>query len=68
MPTSKTSHKIKQREHPKDIFLTPLKLAKSHIDMIEFKEDEIWYDPFKNTGNYYNYFILVKSCLVIHSL
>jgi hypothetical protein len=54
MPTSKTSHKIKQREHPKDIFLTPLKLAKSHIDMIEFKDDEIWYDPFKNTGNYYN--------------
>ena len=56
MPTSKTSHKIKKRDNPKDIFLTPLNLAKSHIDMIEFKDDEIWYDPFKNTGNYYNQF------------
>ena len=56
MPTSKTSHKIKKRDNPKDIFLTPLNLAKSHIDMIEFKEDEVWYDPFKNTGNYYNQF------------
>jgi len=56
MPTSKTSHKIKKRDKPKDIFLTPIKLAKSHIDMIEFKEDEVWYDPFKNTGNYYNQF------------
>lgn len=56
MPTSKTSHTIKKRENPKDVFITPLKLAKSHIDMIEFKDDEIWYDPFKNTGNYYNQF------------
>ena len=51
MPTSKTSHTIKKRENPKDVFITSLKLAKSHIDMIEFKDDEIWYDPFKNTGN-----------------
>ena len=56
MHTSKISHSIKKRENPKDVFITPLKLAKSHIDMIEFKDDEIWYDPFKNTGNYYNQF------------
>jgi len=56
MSKSNTSHKIKQRENPNDIFITPIKLAKYNIDMIEYKDDELWYDPFKNNGSYYNQF------------
>lgn len=56
MSKSNTSHKIKQRENPNDIFITPLKLAKYNIDMIEYNQDDIWYDPFKNNGSYYNQF------------
>lgn len=56
MSKSITSHNIKQRETPNDVFITPLKLAKYNIDMIEYNEDEIWYDPFKNDGSYYNQF------------
>lgn len=53
---SSTSTAIKKRETPNDVFITPPKLAKSHIDMIEYNSTDIWYDPFKNTGNYYNQF------------
>jgi len=53
---STTSTQIKKRESPNDVFLTPPELAKKQIDMIDFKHDEVWLDPFKNTGNYYNQF------------
>ena len=56
MTKSNTSHNIKQRETPNDVFITPLKLAKYNIDMIEYKEEDVWYDPFKNNGSYYNQF------------
>ena len=49
-------NKIKYRENPNDVFLTPPLLAKTAIDMIETDTDDIWFDPFKNTGNYYNQF------------
>ena len=29
---SKRGHKIKQRKKPNDVFITPLKLAKQHIE------------------------------------
>tara|TARA_R110002153_G_scaffold29256_4_gene89909 strand:+ start:1275 stop:1781 length:507 start_codon:yes stop_codon:yes gene_type:complete len=51
---SKTSHNIKNRKDPKDVFLTPIPLAISQINMIDYKDNDIWLDPFKNTGNYYN--------------
>ena len=47
---------IKKRDVANDIFLTPLPLSKFAIDMIECNSDEIWYDPFKNNGSYYNQF------------
>jgi hypothetical protein len=56
MSNSNTSHKIKNRVNPNDVFITPLKLAKYNIDMIEYNQDDIWYDPFKNNGSYYNQF------------
>lgn len=53
---SAISTAIKKREIPNNVFITPLNLAKNHIDMIEYIPYDIWYDPFKNTGNYYNQF------------
>lgn len=53
---SKTNHQIKKRQKANDVFITPLKLAKKHIDEIKYKDTDRWYDPFKNTGNYYNQF------------
>lgn len=53
---SKKSHNIKNRENPKDVFITPKDLAKKHIDLINHKEDDIWYDPFRNSGVYYKQF------------
>ena len=51
-----TSTNIKKRKNPNDIFITPLDLAKKQIDMIDYKQDDLWLDPFKNSGNFYNQF------------
>ena len=53
---SSISTKIKQRSNPNDIFITPIGLAKTAINMINYNENEIWLDPFKNDGSYYNQF------------
>ena len=37
MMNSKVAHKIKHRDKPKDVFITPEKLAKKNIDMIDEK-------------------------------
>lgn len=54
--SSSISHNIKQRDTANDVFITPLELAKTHIEMIEGDADDVWYDPFKNDGSYYNQF------------
>jgi hypothetical protein len=54
--SSKIGHSIKGRNKANDVFITPLALAKSHIDMIEYKEDDLWLDDAKNSGSYYNQF------------
>ena len=55
MMNSNVAHKIKHRDKPKDVFITPEKLSKTHIDMIdESYRNLVWYDPFKNSGSYYN--------------
>jgi hypothetical protein len=51
-----TNHNIKQRKEANDVFITPLELAKKQIDYISVNEGEVWLDPFKNSGNYYNQF------------
>jgi len=55
MMSSKAT-KIKQKKVPNDVYITPLPLAKKAIEMIDVVEGEIWYDPFKNSGSYYNQF------------
>ena len=57
--TSKSSHSIKKRNKrnkANDVFITPLELAKLNIDMIDSIPDDIWLDPCKNDGSYYNQF------------
>ena len=53
---SKTGHKIKHRKNPNDIFITPLDLAKKHIELIDSNPDDLWLDTCKNNGSYYNQF------------
>ena len=53
---SERSTKIKSRETPNNVFITPVALARTHIDMIKSGPDDVWIDPFKNSGNYYNQF------------
>ena len=54
-----TSHKIRQRKNPNDVFITPKLLAKKQFDMVmsslqnDKHDNAIWYDPFRNTGNYF---------------
>jgi hypothetical protein len=51
-----TSHKIKHRDKPKDVFYTPLKVAQTHIASIDAKAGERWYDPFAGKHVYYDNF------------
>ena len=48
--------KIRQRLKPHDIFMTPIPLAVKHICMVDYKRRDIWFDPFRGTGNYYKNF------------
>ena len=54
--SSSQSHKIKSRDAPRDVFITPIELAKLNIDMIDKREGELWLDSCKNNGSYYNEF------------
>lgn len=53
--------KIKKREKPKNVFITPIELSKSHIEMIDARDDDIWLDSCKNSGSYYNQFPTEKK-------
>jgi len=62
--SSTISHNIKHRKkgNEKDVFITPVNLVKNHIVYTQtitgecMGYNDIWYDPFKNSGNYYNNF------------
>lgn len=59
--SSSISHQIKGRTKANDVFITPLALAKQQIEMIEKIDTDIWLDPCKNSGNYYNQFPCEKK-------
>ena len=50
------SHKIKHRAEPKDVVYTPLLVAQTHIKSIDAKPTDVWYDPFRGKGIYYDNF------------
>ena len=54
--SSTISHKIKQRQNANDVFITPRPLAKLAIDMVDHQEGDVWLDPFRNSGSYFDQF------------
>jgi len=56
--SSSVSHKIKRRKNARDVFITPRKLAKVHIDFIDAKDDDFWLDPCRHdaNGSYFSQF------------
>ena len=61
MSLSSINHTIKGRDSPKNVFITPPELAKSHIKMIDTLDSDLWLDPCKNSGSYYNHFPTEKK-------
>lgn len=59
--TSHTGHSIKHRQKANDVFITPADLAKNHIDMIDARNGDLWLDPCKNNGSYFNQFPTEKK-------
>jgi hypothetical protein len=53
---TQTSHAIKHRAEAKDVFYTPLLVAQTHIKSIATTPNDVWFDPFKGKGVYYNNF------------
>lgn len=51
-----TSHSIKHRATANDVVYTPTLVAQTHIKSIDAKPDDIWYDPFRGKGVYYDNF------------
>lgn len=56
--SSTISHNIKHRANPKDVFYTPTAVAQKHIAIVNqfSKTNDVWLDPFKGQGVYYNNF------------
>jgi hypothetical protein len=54
--SSKTNDNIKKRETPNDVFYTPINLVKLHLNFVKeyLGENDIIYDPFFGSGNYFN--------------
>jgi len=52
----KNIRSIAIRDKPNDVFFTPDAVVDIHIGMIEHKPEDIWYDPFRGQGAYYNKF------------
>jgi len=49
-------HMIRTRETPNDVFYTPSLVAQTHIKSIKADPNDVWYDPFKGKGVYYDNF------------
>ncbi len=58
--SSSVSHSIKNRKKANDVFITPRELSKVHIDFIpdkyKWSTSDIWLDPCKNSGSYFDQF------------
>jgi hypothetical protein len=54
--SSSVSHSIKHRTNAKDVFYTPKVVADTHIRLIPTNDAEVWFDPFRGNGAYYNQF------------
>ena len=54
--TAVINSKIKKRKTSNDVFYTPIPLVKIHLELLRqyVGENDLIYDPFFGTGNYYN--------------
>ena len=52
---------VRNRLNSRDIFITPTSLVKRHLKLIDSRPSDIWYDPFKLTGNYFKAFPVLDS-------
>ena len=54
--TAVINSKIKKRKTANDVFYTPIPLVKIHLELLRqyVGDNELIYDPFFGTGNYYN--------------
>jgi hypothetical protein len=54
--TTEINSKIKKRKTANDVFYTPIELVKIHLELLRqyIGENDLIYDPFFGTGNYYN--------------
>lgn len=48
----------RQKKSPNDVVLTPLSLVRVHLELVlpTVREEDVIYDPFFGTGNYFNHF------------
>ena len=51
-----TSHDIKHRKEAKDVFYTPLSVVKKHIESLDARPTDKWFDPFAGQHIYFNNF------------
>lgn len=51
-----TAESIKKRTKANDVFYTPINCVKKHMEIVSscINADDVIYDPFYGTGNYYN--------------
>ena len=54
--TAVINSKIKKRKTANDVFYTPIPLVKIHLELLRqyVGDNDLIYDPFFGTGNYYN--------------
>lgn len=53
---SSTSRSIMHRPVAKDVFYTPAAVAKTHISLLPHSAADLWLDPFRGKGSYYDHF------------
>lgn len=56
MKISKKMNQIQKRENANDCFVTPVEICKKAVAMVDNKQEYVWLDPWKGTGNFYNNF------------
>jgi uncharacterized protein YodC (DUF2158 family) len=54
--SSAASHAIKQRASPKDVFYTPLSVVKKHLEGIDARPTDKWFDGFAGQHIYFDNF------------
>jgi len=52
----KNANAIRNREEPRDVYITPETLVRRHLSLFEGMSNVVVYDPFRGSGAYFNLF------------